>query len=82
MEELLMELKILKNIMSDSAQSLKFRLDNDDEFAKDTSFLEEDITFGTILHALTKDISKSDLLLMSDADMLKHIHKIQVIEKD
>lgn len=82
MEELLIELKILKNIMTESAQSLKFRLDNDDDFGKDTSFLAEEITFGTILHALTKDLNKTDLLLMSDVEMLEHIHKIQILEKD
>jgi hypothetical protein len=83
MEELLIELKILKDIMADSAKVLKFRLDNTDSEVKvDTSFLDEEITFGSLLFALTRTLSHADLLNMSDKDMLKHIQKIQVIEKE
>lgn len=87
MEELLIELKILKKIMTDSAQVLKFRLDNaqtedNTHFKVDTSFLDEEVTFGAILFALTRTLSHADLLNMSDVDMLKHIQKIQVIEKE
>ena len=87
MEELLIELKILKTIMTDSAQVLKFRLDNTTtedtyNFKVDTSFLDEEVTFGRLLFALTRNLSHDDLLNMTDVEMKKHIQKIQVIEKE
>lgn len=82
MEELLMEVKILQKVMTESSKSLKFRLDNDDNFSKDTSFLDENVSFGRILFTITKDLSKNDLLTFSDSEMLKHIQKVQIIEKD
>ncbi|MDR1019011.1 MAG: hypothetical protein LBM02_09975 [Lachnospiraceae bacterium] len=80
--EIFMEIGILNRIMNESSKSLKFRLDNDDNFDKDTSFLDDDISVGRLLYAITKDLSKNDLLLFSDAEMLKHIQKVQIIEKD
>lgn len=82
MEEILMEIRILKKNIMDSNKSLKFRLDNDEDFDKDTSFLDNEITFGNILHILTKNLSKEQLMDMTDKEMLKHINKIQIIEKD
>ena len=77
-----MEIRILKKNIMDSNKSLKFRLDNDEDFDKDTSFLDNEITFGNILHILTKNLSKEQLMDMTDKEMLKHINKIQIIEKD
>lgn len=82
MEEILMEIRILKKNIMDSNKSLKFRLDNDEDFDKDTSFLDDEITFGNILHLLTKNLSKDQLMDITDKEMLKHINKIQIIEKD
>lgn len=82
MEEILMEIRILKKNIMDSNKSLKFRLGNDEDFDKDTSFLDNEITFGNILHILTKNLSKEQLMDMTDKEMLKHINKIQIIEKD
>lgn len=82
MEEILMELKILKKIIEDSQLSLHFRLDNDEDFDKDISFLKEEVTFGRVLSALTRNLTQEDMLKISNTEMLKHIQKIQVIEKD
>lgn len=82
MEEILMELKILKKIIGDSQLSLHFRLDNDEDFEKDISFLKEEVSFGRILSTLTRNLTQEDMLKMNDVEMLKHIQKIQVIEKD
>lgn len=82
MEEILMELKILKKVLEDSSKSLKFRLDNDNDFEKDTSFLEENISFGRLLYSITKDLTNNDLLTLSDDELVKHIQKIQIIEKE
>lgn len=82
MEELIMELRILKETMTNSKKSLKKRLDEDEEYNKDTSFLDTDITFGSLLYTITKNLSKDQLINMSDKDMLAHINKLEIIEKD
>lgn len=77
-----MELRILKETMANSKKSLKKRLDEDEEYNKDTSFLDTDITFGSLLYTITKNLSKDQLINMSDKDMLAHINKLEIIEKD
>lgn len=82
MEELIMELRILKETMTNSKKSLKKRLDEDEDYDKDTSFLDTDVTFGSLLYTITKNLSKDQLVNMSDKDMLAHINKLEIIEKD
>lgn len=81
--EILLELNILKNILKSTNDSLKFRLSNDDNYDKnDLVDLDEDITFGKLLFSITKGLTRSDLIDMSDKDLLTHIRRIQVIEKE
>lgn len=82
MEELIMELRILKETMTNSKNLLKKRLDEDENYNKDTSFLEADVCFGNVLYTITKNLSKEQLMNMSDKDMLAHINKLEIIEKD
>lgn len=82
MEELIMELRILKETMVASKKSLKKRLDEDEAYDKDTSFLDTDVTFGSLLYTITKNLSKEQLISMTDEDMLAHINKLEIIEKD
>lgn len=82
MNEILMELRILEEIMNESQRNLKKKLDSDEGYFKDTSFLEEKMTFGKIIYTITKDLSKETLKSMSNKEMIEHIQKIQVIEKD
>lgn len=82
MEELIMELRILKETMVASKKSLKKRLDEDESYDKDTSFLDTDVTFGSLLYTITKNFSKEQLISMTDKDMLAHINKLEIIEKD
>jgi len=77
-----MELRILKETMAASKKSLKKRLDEDESYNKDTSFLDTDITFGNLLYTITKNLSKEQLVNMPDKDMLAHINKLEIIEKD
>lgn len=77
-----MELRILKETMTNSKKSLKKRLDEDEDYDKDTSFLDTDVTFGSLLYTITKNLSKDQLVNMSDKDMLAHINKLEIIEKD
>ena len=46
------------------------------------NLFDENVSFGRILFAITKDLSKNDLLTFSDSEMLKHIQKVQIIEKE
>lgn len=77
-----MELRILKETMVVSKKSLKKRLDEDEAYDKDTSFLDTDVTFGSLLYTITKNLSKEQLISMTDEDMLAHINKLEIIEKD
>lgn len=77
-----MELRILEEIMNESQNSLKKKLDADEGYFKDASFLEDKITFGKIIYTVTKDLSKENLKSMSNKEMIEHIQKIQIIEKD
>lgn len=81
-EELLMEFKILGNTMNESKKALKKRLDDDPEFVKSTEFLSGEVRFGEIINAITKTLTQKQLTDMTDKEMLKHIHKIQVLEKE
>ena len=78
--KLFLEFSLLKEIMLKEKQTLKFRLDHDDEFLKDTEDLNR-TTFGEMLYTLTKDLNKKELLDMSDQDMIKHIQVLQIKER-
>lgn len=79
--KLFLEFSLLKEVMNKENQNLKFRLDNDEEFSKDTDDLNQ-VTFGSMLYTITKDLSKKELLDMTDQDMVKHIQVLQIKERE
>lgn len=40
----------------------------------------DDISFCQILYSITRTLNKSDLLKMTEEDLIKHIQKIQILE--
>lgn len=81
MEEILLELKILKKVLTDSNESLKFRLEGTTSDV-DLDYLSEEVTFGRLIFAITRGLQQSRLLEMTDEELLKHIQKVQILEKD
>ena len=81
MEEILLELKILKKVITDSNESLKFRLEGTTSDI-DLDYLSEEVTFGRLIFAITRGLQQSRLLEMTDEELLKHIQKVQILEKD
>lgn len=79
-DRLFLELSLLYETIKKENSNLKFRLDNDEEFTKDTYDLDN-VTFGRMLYCLTKGLTNKELLDMSDDEMVRHIQVLQITEK-
>lgn len=75
------ELAILVDIIEAENEKLKFRLENDPNFQKSTEDLDT-VSFGKLLYTLTKGLTPKELLDMSDSEMVKHIQKLQIKERE
>lgn len=75
------ELAILVDIIEAENEKLKFRLENDPDFQKSTEDLDG-VSFGQLLYTLTKGLTPKELLDMSDSEMIKHIQKLQIKERE
>ena len=74
MKEILMELEILREKMEKSR--IEFHM-NSGEYDKD---LKVDISFPELIFAITNRIKRSDLLEMTNQDLIRHIQYIQILE--
>lgn len=74
MKEILMELEILREKMEKSR--IEFHT-NSGEYDKD---LKVDISFPELIFAITNRIKRSDLLEMTNQDLIRHIQYIQILE--
>ena len=79
--KLFLEFSLLKEVMMKENNNLKFRLDNDDSFDKSTDDLDS-VTFGQMIYTISKNLSKKELLDMTDSDMVKHIQVLQIKERE
>lgn len=77
------ELEILTEKLHKESKNLADRLEADGKSnEKDLAKLREKPTFGRILYSLTRLLSGSDILSMSDEDMITHIRKVQQLETE
>lgn len=77
------ELEILTEKLHKESKNLADRLEVDGNInEKDLAKLRENPTFGRILYSLTRLVSGSDILAMSDEDMITHIRKVQQLETE
>lgn len=82
-DEIVSELRILKNTIDKSSLGLKYRLEDDSDSSPESiEFLENPVSFGLMLSSLIYGIEPSTLRNMSDNDILKLIQKQQLIEND
>ena len=63
-----MELQLLYNKMNEANSEVEGILGN------------EELPFGKVLYAVTRNIKNSDLFDMTDEELLKHIQRTQLIE--
>ncbi len=68
MREIIMELQLLYNKMNVANNEVEEELGN------------EEIPFGKVLYAITRNIKNGDLFDMDNETLLRHIQKIQLIE--
>ena len=79
--QILREISLLEKTMNTSKLQLKWRLENED-IEYDIKDLERSTTFGEILYTISRGLSPKQLLDMSDEQMVKHIQKVQLKEKE
>ena len=79
--KLFLEFSLLYDIIRNENKSLKFRLDNSDDFDKSTDDLNN-VTFAQVLYTITKGLDNKELLDMTDEEMTLHIQKLQLKEKE
>ena len=68
MREIIMELELLYVKMNEVNKEVEHELKN------------ENMPFSKVLYALTKGISRDDLFMMDDEQLVHLIRKIQIIE--
>lgn len=82
MEEIILELKYLKKTMEGTNESIASRIETDPNDNLKTEHLKRKVRFGEVLFAILRNIDKNDLLTISDKDLLKHVSRVQISEKD
>ena len=79
--QLLSELSLLEETMNNSKLQLKLRLESEDVGYNITD-LSRDTTFGEIIYTLGKGLDPKQLLDITDTQMITHIQRIQLKEKE
>ena len=79
--QILSEISLLEKTMNTSKLQLKWRLENED-VEYNIKDLERSTTFGEILYTISWGLSPKELLVISDEQMVKHIQKVQLKEKE
>lgn len=79
--QVLSEISLLEKTMNTSKLQLKWRLENED-VEYNIKDLERSTTFGEILYAISRGLSPKQLLDISDEQLIKHIQKVQLKEKE
>lgn len=79
--QILSEISLLEKTMNTSKLQLKWRLENED-VEYNIKDLERSTTFGEILYTISRRLSPKQLLDISDEQMIKHIQKVQLKEKE
>ena len=79
--QILSEISLLEKTMKTSKLQLKWRLENED-VEYNIKDLERSTTFGEILYTISRGLSPKELLDISDEQMVKHIQKVQLKEKE
>lgn len=79
--QVLSEISLLEKTMNTSKLQLKWRLENED-VEYNIKDLERSTTFGEILYTISRGLSHKELLDISDEQMVKHIQKVQLKEKE
>ena len=79
--QILSEVSLLEKTMNSSKLQLKQRLENED-VEYNIKDLERPTTFGEILYTISRGLSPKQLLDISDEQMVKHIQKVQLKEKE
>ena len=79
--QILSEISLLEKTMNTSKLQLKWRLENED-VEYNIKDLERSTTFGEILYTISIGLSPKQLLDISDEQMIKHIQKVQLKEKE
>lgn len=79
--QILSEISLLEKTMNTSKLQLKWRLENED-VEYNIKDLERSTTFGEILYTISRGLSPKELLDISDEQMVKHIQKVQLKEKE
>ena len=79
--QVLSEISLLEKTMNTSKLQLKWRLENED-VEYNIKDLERSTTFGEILYTIRRGLSPKELLDISDEQIVKHIQKVQLKEKE
>ena len=79
--QILSEISLLEKTTNTSKLQLKWRLENED-VEYNIKDLERSTTFGEILYAISRGLSPKELLDISDEQIVKHIQKVQLKEKE
>lgn len=80
--QIISELNLLNKTIDSSKIELRWRLGKEENSDFKLNKIEGHTSFGELLYAITKDLSKTQLLNISDKDMIKHIQLIQLKEKE
>lgn len=68
MKEIMMEIELLYTKMNEVNREVESEIGN------------SNMPFAKVLYALTKGVSREDLFMMNDEQLIKLIQKIQIIE--